>query len=115
MSDSRPWAENPHSALALYGDALPAALLAPAAKPSQLARWPWWLNPFVCAALALILLYQMAIPTSWKRRCIYSPSCSRYAASTLRMYGFVKGVLRTWARLQRCNGALYCGGDDPPA
>ena len=103
--------ENPYSALAIYGVSEPIVAVGRPARPT---RWPWWLNPIVCAALLAIALYQRCIPLAWKRRCIYSPSCSRYASETLRRHGLLLGASRSLARLRRCNGTLFRGGADPP-
>jgi putative membrane protein insertion efficiency factor len=106
-----PWADNPFSALAIYPLALHRTT---AAAPAARARLPWWLNPPACAALALILMYRVLIPAAWKRRCIYTPTCSCYGLRSIQKYGLLRGSLRTWHRVGRCNGTRFLGGSDEP-
>ncbi|MEW6008288.1 MAG: membrane protein insertion efficiency factor YidD [Candidatus Omnitrophota bacterium] len=63
--------------------------------------------------IRLIKLYQMVsarlspVPT-----CRFSPSCSDYAISAIRKYGFFYGLWKSLKRLLRCHG-LSAGGFDP--
>lgn len=106
-----PWTGNPYSALALHPsqERQSGAALAPKAS-----RFPWWLNPLGWLAVGLILVYRRAVPTAWKRHCIYTPTCSLYGLRSVQKYGVFRGTLRTWARLRRCNAVLYLGGPDTP-
>jgi len=65
---------------------------------------------FLCA----VKLYQATVPDRFKRRCIYTPTCSRYAIEAVRLYGLISGIKLTFSRLGRCNGALFKPGKDLP-
>lgn len=64
------------------------------------------------ALLALIGAYQRWISPSIPRRCRYEPSCSAYAAESVRRFGAVRGLLLASWRLLRCNPFSH-GGFDP--
>ena len=62
--------------------------------------------------LALIVAYQRWVSPAFPRRCRYEPTCSAYAAESIRRFGVARGtVLGTW-RLLRCNPFSH-GGFDP--
>jgi putative membrane protein insertion efficiency factor len=62
--------------------------------------------------LAMIGAYQRRISSAFPRRCRYEPTCSTYAAESIRRFGAPRGtVLATW-RLLRCNPFSH-GGFDP--
>ena len=65
--------------------------------------------------LALIRAYQIAVsPLLPAGTCKFHPSCSHYAAESLRRYGVARGaVLAVW-RLLRCH-PWSGGGVDHPA
>ncbi|MBJ6760690.1 membrane protein insertion efficiency factor YidD [Myxococcaceae bacterium JPH2] len=109
--ESPPWAGNPYSALALSSR---RSSKAPTSASPAVASWPWWLNPLCLFAMACVLVYRHAVPHAWKRRCIYTPTCSMYGLQALRRYGFWRGAWRTWTRIQRCNDTLFQGGVDAP-
>ena len=46
------------------------------------------------------------------RRCRYEPTCSDYAAQSIRRFGLRRGLLLACWRLLRCN-PLSHGGFDP--
>lgn len=52
----------------------------------------------------VISFYQVFISSQDVPLCIFEPSCSRYGQQALRTHGFVKGILLTSDRFQRCNG-----------
>ncbi|MEO8769393.1 MAG: membrane protein insertion efficiency factor YidD [Ferruginibacter sp.] len=57
----------------------------------------------------LIRYYQKKISPRLGNRCVYDPSCSRYAEMAYRKKGFLKGSLLTIKRLYRCrakNGGI---------
>ena len=63
-------------------------------------------------AVAPITLYQRVISPAFPRRCKYEPTCSAYAAQSIRRFGILRGlVLAAW-RLLRCNPWSH-GGFDP--
>lgn len=62
--------------------------------------------------LALISAYRRLISPAVPRRCRYEPSCSVYAATAIRRFGPLRGVLLATWRLLRCN-PFSNGGFDP--
>lgn len=64
------------------------------------------------AATAPILLYQHAISPALPRRCKYEPTCSAYAAQSVREFGILRGLILAGWRLLRCNPWSH-GGYDP--
>lgn len=39
--------------------------------------------------------------------CKFEPSCGSYGALALKNHGIIKGTIKTFDRLQRCNGKHY--------
>jgi uncharacterized protein len=62
--------------------------------------------------LSLLDGYQRWISPSRGRRCKYEPTCSAYAAESVRRFGAGRGVLLASWRVLRCN-PLSHGGFDP--
>jgi uncharacterized protein len=62
--------------------------------------------------LAPIGAYQRWISPAMPRRCRYEPTCSDYAAQSIRRFGLLRGLLLACWRLLRCN-PLSHGGFDP--
>jgi putative membrane protein insertion efficiency factor len=63
-------------------------------------------------AIAPISFYQRFVSPGLPRRCKYEPTCSAYAAQSVREFGILRGlVLAVW-RLLRCNPWSH-GGFDP--
>ena len=56
--------------------------------------------------------YQRWISPALPRRCRYEPTCSAYAATAVRRFGLLRGVLLGAWRLLRCNPFSH-GGFDP--
>jgi putative membrane protein insertion efficiency factor len=64
-------------------------------------------------AVAPIELYRRVLSPALPARCKYEPSCSAYAAQSIREFGILRGlVLAAW-RILRCNPWSH-GGYDPP-
>ncbi len=59
-----------------------------------------------------IWLYQKLISPVIPSRCIYTPTCSEYSRQAVLKHG-LKGFVLGGARVLRCVGGLYTGGDDP--
>jgi putative membrane protein insertion efficiency factor len=62
--------------------------------------------------LAPIAAYQRWVSPALPRRCRYEPTCSAYAAQSIRRFGVLRGLLLAAWRLLRCN-PLSHGGFDP--
>lgn len=62
--------------------------------------------------LALIAAYRRWLSPALPRRCRYEPTCSAYAATSIRRYGVLRGTLLAGWRLLRCNPFSH-GGFDP--
>lgn len=63
------------------------------------------------ALLTPIAAYQRWVSPALPRRCRYEPTCSAYAAQSVRRFG-PKGLLLACWRLLRCNPFSH-GGFDP--
>jgi hypothetical protein len=64
------------------------------------------------ALLPPIHAYQRWISPGLPRRCRYEPTCSAYAAQSIRRFGPLRGLLLACWRLLRCNPFSH-GGFDP--
>ncbi len=73
----------------------------PSSQPSLLAR----------LLLLVIRLWQLTAPMRVPR-CRFRPSCSAYAAESIRRYGAVRGGWRALRRISRCH-PWNPGGVDP--
>lgn len=69
---------------------------------------PLWLAVCVKA----LRWYRVKISPRLGQRCVFDPSCSRYAELSFRHYGFFKGGLMIVRRLRRCRPGA--GGTDLP-
>lgn len=66
----------------------------------------------VWAAVSLLRLYRRIRPVAVGNRCVWDPSCSRYAELAVRQYGLLQGIVATIQRLVRCRPGR--GGVDTP-
>jgi putative membrane protein insertion efficiency factor len=62
--------------------------------------------------LALLAAYRRWVSPAFGRRCRYEPTCSAYAATSIRRFGPARGTLLAAWRLLRCNPFSH-GGYDP--
>ena len=62
--------------------------------------------------LAAIDAYKRLVSPTLPRRCRYEPTCSAYAAQSIRRFGAIRGMLLACWRLLRCNPFSH-GGFDP--
>ncbi len=60
-----------------------------------------------------IRVYQALVSPWLPGSCLYTPSCSQYAREAILRHGVVRGVLAAAARILRCAGGLFQGGEDP--
>ncbi|HYV15217.1 MAG TPA: membrane protein insertion efficiency factor YidD [Conexibacter sp.] len=63
-------------------------------------------------AIAPIRFYQRFVSPGLPRRCKYEPTCSAYAAQSVREFGILRGLVLAGWRLMRCNPWSH-GGYDP--
>lgn len=64
------------------------------------------------ALLALVRGYQRYVSPLFSSHCIYSPTCSEYAAQAIERYGAARGGLLAIRRTLRCH-PFHRGGFDP--
>ena len=69
---------------------------------------PRWL----ATAVRLLRWYRAGVGTRFAQRCVFEPSCSRYAELALRRCGAIRGTWLTMLRLWRCRPGK--GGIDLP-
>jgi len=55
--------------------------------------------------IILIRIYQKLFSPilSRKIKCRFYPTCSEYAIQSIRKYGTIEGLKKTFGRLKRCN------------
>ena len=63
-------------------------------------------------AILLIKFYQKCISPLFPAKCKYHPTCSSYALTAFRRFGFIRGFLLAGGRILRCN-PWSMGGFDP--
>lgn len=68
--------------------------------------------PWLRGCIALLRGYRRIRPASIGQRCVFDPSCSRYAELALRKQGFRRGLVAVLGRLHRCKAGN--GGVDLP-
>ena len=69
---------------------------------------PTWLR----FAIGWLRAYRSHVSNRLGRRCVFEPSCSRYAELALRKHGLAVGLAKTLSRLFRCRPGQ--GGLDLP-
>lgn len=62
--------------------------------------------------LLSIKIYQRLAPISIREKCRFEPSCSNYMILSIEKYGLIKGAIKGYLRLRRCN--VDNGGYDYP-
>ena len=70
--------------------------------------------PFKIIAYILIIMYKLLISPFLPHTCRYTPTCSMYAFSALREFGFFKGSILSAKRLLRCTPNGGSGYDPVP-
>jgi hypothetical protein len=65
------------------------------------------------AAIAPVRFYQRVISPLMRPRCKYYPTCSEYAALSIREFGVMRGIVLAGWRLVRCNPFSHGGVDHP--
>ncbi|MCF8029381.1 MAG: membrane protein insertion efficiency factor YidD [Desulfohalobiaceae bacterium] len=63
-------------------------------------------------AIFCVRLYQWSVSPLFPPHCRFYPSCSEYAAVSIRRHGLKKGVALSLRRILRCH-PFYPGGVDP--
>lgn len=82
----------------------------PADKHGKVARFV--INLPKNIALGLLRFYQTVISPLTPPTCRFYPTCSEYAVTSFRRYGFAKGFVLTVKRLSKCH-PFHPGGYDP--
>jgi putative membrane protein insertion efficiency factor len=60
----------------------------------------------------MILFYKRHISPSLGKVCIYTPTCSMYTMDAIERYGAIRGSIKGFFRILRCN-PFAKGGFDP--
>jgi len=63
--------------------------------------------------LKLIKIYQKFISPIFGQKCRFYPTCSEYFYQALRKYGLLKGFIKGFIRILKCN-QWFKGGTDLP-
>lgn len=63
-------------------------------------------------AIALINFYRKIISPLFPAKCKYYPTCSAYALTAVKRFGFIRGTMLAVWRILRCN-PWSMGGIDP--
>ncbi|MEM9990326.1 MAG: membrane protein insertion efficiency factor YidD [Bacteroidota bacterium] len=64
--------------------------------------------------LLLIRFYQISISPLLGQRCRYTPTCSAYTATAIKVWGVLKGSWLGLKRISRCHPWGGCGYDPVP-
>ena len=73
----------------------------------------WFVNPVAWFVLLALKAYQVCVPSRYKPKCRFTPSCSRYMGLAIRKYGLLAGARQGWHRFRRCVGFGPRGEDWP--
>lgn len=68
--------------------------------------------PIKLLAMGFIYFYKAVISPMLPHTCRFKPSCSSYALSAIKQFGFFRGVWLAFKRIMRCNPKSK-GGIDP--
>lgn|GEM_PF-1711663 len=83
------------------------------ARDAEIDQLPAPATPLtVYVAVLMLRWYRKMRPASIGQRCVWDPSCSRYAELAIRKRGMFRGLVATVSRLVRCRPAQ--GGIDLP-
>jgi putative membrane protein insertion efficiency factor len=63
--------------------------------------------------ILFIKLYQKLLSPLFPHSCRYYPTCSNYAIMSVEKYGLIKGSLKAFWRILRCNPWSKGGIDYP--
>jgi putative membrane protein insertion efficiency factor len=74
----------------------------------RVPRRPIWLS----SSIRALRWYRARVAPHLGQRCVFEPSCSRYAELALRERGFLRGLALSLRRLARCRPGS--GGIDLP-
>ncbi len=74
---------------------------------------PGWRGALRQAVVLPIRLYRLVISPLLPGACIYTPTCSQYAMDAIVRHGVLRGLAAAIARVLRCAGGLFEGGEDP--
>lgn len=105
--------ENAHWHQTASTEALVDERSAGARRSLALRMLAWPAARLVDLLLLLIRFYQRLLSPALGGRCRFSPSCSEYAAESLKKHGLLRGLFRSTWRILRCN-PFGGSGYDPP-
>lgn len=63
--------------------------------------------------IKMIEFYQWRISPYLGSHCRFQPSCSEYMVRSIKKHGFIKGSMKGFWRILRCNPFCKCGVDEP--
>ncbi|MFH1644985.1 MAG: membrane protein insertion efficiency factor YidD [Candidatus Omnitrophota bacterium] len=61
----------------------------------------------------MIKLYQRYLSPLFMPRCRHFPSCSEYSIQAIKKFGLIKGTLKSFYRIIRCNPFVKSTVDIP--
>ncbi len=67
------------------------------------------MNEFV---ISVLKFYKKVVSPFLPKSCRFYPTCSQYAIDAVKKYGVIKGALKAFYRIIRCN-PFNKGGYDP--
>ena len=63
--------------------------------------------------IAIIKLYKIFISPIFPNSCRFEPTCSQYCIDSLKSYGLITGLKKSFFRIIKCNPWFGYGGYDP--
>ena len=63
--------------------------------------------------IGIIKSYKLFISPLFPNSCKFEPTCSSYCIESLKTYGIIKGIYKSFLRIMKCNPWFGHGGYDP--
>ena len=67
----------------------------------------------IYALIGIIKLYKLVISPLFPNSCKFEPTCSSYCIESLKTYGVIKGIYKSFLRIMKCNPWFGHGGYGP--